>query len=659
MSDNPKEIFRCHYPGCTRTFVRQDLCNRHQERHFARGREELAASSPQQSATNVNNNASEQDEISALVALGFSNASAQRARTVPAERSSFLSPKESETSDDEINRLLTTDHIDPSGLPGDGTKFTSSKQYSPPKRHSVAVSPDHRTRDAPQPSFSMHRRSTDGSFSGRRSMVNPADPTLQSPLSVRDEFAGWLFDDFNTLSNAFPGGVGFASTEDGFGNQVYPNYFDDPSIDQFYAFPTVSPEVPTDVASTLPFLSTNADLLSSKNRDAVLSFLELRFIEDDTPGMSKLREDVLEGDRDQDTHVLSMWSLQNYIGSYWYHFHDQLPILHQPTFSADEVHPCLLLAIMAMGASYLEQAHGRRTTNNAARFAAFVAWHLRWQVFRDPDSRPPAKLWVFQTLILLGIYEKMNSSRALHERAHIHSATTTILMRRGTALIDEHPTQRETSSQATSPSQWWSRWIQAEATRRAAFAVFYLDALSAIQFGHAALMGVHEIRLPLPCDDALWSATSAEEVGRVEASLHANGVQPTTFTDALRKTPYRPQSPHQSVRPHHSDGWPAERELAHATTRPPNGSPRRIKKHTQHPRQLARLPLQILRLLEERLRRLSRSHATCRAALANHIRQQQRHRARQPQDSHHPLASGPHAHARRLPRLSDLCRREK
>ena len=352
---------------------------------------------------------------------------------------------------------------------------------------------------------------------------------------MRDEFAGWLFDDFNTISNPFSAGVGLTDAADGFGNQVYPNYFDDPAFDNFYSYPSVSPEGHVDPTSPLPNLSSTSSLLSTAQRDAILSFIELRFSEDDTPSIGKLREDVLEGDRDHDSHVLSMRSLMNYIGSYWYHFHDQLPILHQPTFFADEAPICLLLAIMAIGASYLHKAHGRRTTNNAAKFAAFVAWHLRWQVFRDPDARPPAKLWVFQTLILLGIYEKMNSSRALHERAHIHSATTIILMRRGTALIDEDNQQRETSSQATSASQWWSRWIQSEATRRAAFAAFYLDALSATTFGHNAMMVVHEVRLPLPCDDALWSATSAEEVGRVEASLHANGVQPTTFTDALRK----------------------------------------------------------------------------------------------------------------------------
>lgn len=477
------------------------------------------------------------------MALGSNSAPSQRPRTVPADRSNFLSPKESETSDDEINRLLTSDNnaINQEAISAtrdyalDASKYSKSHQNNSPRKYSVVFSPEDRSRDLPPLPYAMHRRSTDGSFSGRRSIGFPGDPTLQSPLSLRDEFAGWLFDDYNSISNTFPGGIGFASAADGFGNQVYPNYFDDPSFDNFYSFPSVSPEAQQDAVSPAPILSSANTLLSAAQRDALLTFIDLKFTDDDTPGITKLREDISDGDRELDGHVLSMRSLKNYIGSYWYHFHDQLPILHQPTFSADDAHPCLLLAMMAIGASYLHKAHGRRTINNAAKFAAFVAWHLRWQVFRDADARPPAKLWVFQTLILLGIYERMNSSRALHERAHIHSATSILLMRRGTALIDDDPSQRETSSQATSPSQWWSRWVQAEATRRAAFAAFYLDALAATVFGHAAMMVVHEVRLPLPCDDALWSATSAEEVGRVEASLHANGVQPTTFTEALRK----------------------------------------------------------------------------------------------------------------------------
>jgi hypothetical protein len=49
-------------------------------------------------------------------------------------------------------------------------------------------------------------------------------------------------------------------------------------------------------------------------------------------------------------------------------------------------------------------------------------------------------------------------------------------------------------------------------------------------------MVAHEMRLPLPCDEALWSATSSAEIGRVEQSLTQHGIKPTTFLDGLKKT---------------------------------------------------------------------------------------------------------------------------
>jgi hypothetical protein len=55
-------------------------------------------------------------------------------------------------------------------------------------------------------------------------------------------------------------------------------------------------------------------------------------------------------------------------------------------------------------------------------------------------------------------------------------------------------------------------------------------------FGHSAKMVAHEMRLPLPCHEALWSATSAAEVATVQSHLHANGVKPTMFFEGLKKT---------------------------------------------------------------------------------------------------------------------------
>merc|ERR1712070_394584 len=92
-----------------------------------------------------------------------------------------------------------------------------------------------------------------------------------------------------------------------------------------------------------------------------------------------------------------------------------------------------------------------------------------------------------------------------------------------------------TSGQNT-PDASWNKWITAEATRRAAFTAFVIDSTHATLFGHTAVMSPHDLRLPLPCDEALWSATSSAEVQRIESSLAANGFKPTSFLDGLKRT---------------------------------------------------------------------------------------------------------------------------
>merc|ERR1711881_152584 len=209
---------------------------------------------------------------------------------------------------------------------------------------------------------------------------------------------------------------------------------------------------------------------------------------------------------------------------------------------------------ITLGASCLEKTYGFEVTQSGADLSAFLAWHLRWEIFMDADFRPPAKLWVFQALLLLEIFEKMYSTRPLHERAHIHHATSLTLMRRGSSLIgrssvDSPPSGTDSThasrhgsvngalhSNQFTADEWWNQWITNEATRRAAFAAFVMDSIHATMFGHSAVMVAHEMRLPLPCDEALWSATNSAEVGRIEASLQANGVKPISFLEGLKRT---------------------------------------------------------------------------------------------------------------------------
>jgi hypothetical protein len=368
----------------------------------------------------------------------------------------------------------------------------------------------------------------------------------RSPFAMADDFAAWLFND-----NQFgPGGqspMGYpGAANPGASSQIglqapYFNY--DPSVAGYLNNPA-PPAHPMAVHSILDTTLPESALSEEKRKD-LLHLIDGRFNETDHAPVKKQKEDIFEGNVDDDHHVLSLHMMQIYISSYWVHFHPQLPILHKPTFNASTCPELLLLSIMCLGASCLEKNYGHEQTQACAALSNFLAWHLRWELFMDVDFRPPAKLWIFQGLLLLEIFEKMYSTRPLHERAHIHHATTLTLMRRGSSLIgrsamDSPPSVKDGKSNSlggvNTPDEWWNHWITNEATRRAAFAAFVLDSIHATMFGHSAIMVAHEMRLPLPCDEALWSATSSSEVGRVEASLHNNGIKQMSFLDGLKKT---------------------------------------------------------------------------------------------------------------------------
>jgi hypothetical protein len=316
---------------------------------------------------------------------------------------------------------------------------------------------------------------------------------------------------------------------------------------------SLPPQHPMAVTSILDSSLTET-ILSEEKRHEILELIDNRFNDINHPPVRRLKEAMKESDRDEDSHFLSLRSMRTYIGSYWYHFHPQMPILHRPTFSADRAQNLLLIAVIAIGASCLDQVHdqdGREFTKTSAELSNFLAWHLRGELFSNADFRPPAKLWIFQALLLLEIYEKMYSTRVLHERAHIHHATTLTLMRRGRTLrgrsaLDSPPSAKDDKSStksgesphaiADTPDQWWNHWITNEATRRVAFAAFIIDSTHATMFGHSATMVAHEMRLPLPCDESLWSATSGLEVSRIEQSLQISGIKPINFLDGLKKT---------------------------------------------------------------------------------------------------------------------------
>ncbi|KAL8997561.1 MAG: hypothetical protein Q9169_003179 [Polycauliona sp. 2 TL-2023] len=377
----------------------------------------------------------------------------------------------------------------------------------------------------------------------------------RSPFTLPEDFTGWLFNDpqANFLAHDAPlqgsmfiGATAFMdeSTDMSRVTNGYEDIMNGP-------FDRPVPQHPMSVTSIVDPAQTEA-ILSEEKWQQLLTLIENRFNETDNAPVEKQKSTLLYGNREDPRHVLSRSRMQTYIGSYWYHFHPQMPILHKPTFSATRAQNLLLVAIIAIGASCLDKLHGHEVTQEGAELSNFLAWHLRGEIFIDKDFTAPAKLWVFQALLLLEVYEKMYSTRLLHERAHIHHSATLTLMRRGpfmigrsaldspaTGTVDKGDASiSETRDQCYdhTPDQWWNHWIHHEATRRVAFAAFITDSIHTTMFGHTATMVAHEMKLQLPCDESVWSATSSAEVNRIENSLKEGGIKPISFFDGLKST---------------------------------------------------------------------------------------------------------------------------
>lgn len=576
--DTPKQIYRCDFPDCYRSFVRQDLCIRHRERHTTHGSQLQKRDSFTQAAGRPNISSSPQslhaqDDPSAILSP-MSQTSKPIAPYDVNGKDSYMSSRYGADSSKQTmygsgtaygsnfqgnsfspNTLRDNANTN-SAYIGDGlgspTAYMSQQGLSMPDL-------GYTSSEIPQTQYGTtgitlgsvangmvpHGEGEMGCDSSYPYPVFGGESSYnRSPFAMADDFAAWLF---NEPTGTSP--VNYSNMMTGYTDlpQTNPMTFlpSDPS--SYNGFNNLVSQHPMSVTNIVDSTPPEA-MMSEEKRQDILHLISTRFNETAHSAVNTRKDSLMEGNIDADGHILSLRMMQTYVGSYWLHFHAQLPILHRPTFVADRTPSLLLLSLMAIGAATLERMHGQTVIDGAAELANFLAWHIRWEIFMDVDCRPPAKLWVFQTLLLLEIYEKGYSTRALHERAHIHHDTTLTLMRRGSSFLgrsaydtpasfrDERVNRSATGTTDGEREDPWSYWIRTEATRRVAFGAFVMDSIHSTMFGHSVKMVAHELRLPLPCDEALWSAGSAAEVSRMQTVLQSNGVKPTMFLDGLKKT---------------------------------------------------------------------------------------------------------------------------
>ncbi|KAK3898642.1 fungal-specific transcription factor domain-containing protein [Staphylotrichum tortipilum] len=251
----------------------------------------------------------------------------------------------------------------------------------------------------------------------------------------------------------------------------------------------------------------------------------------------------LTHDNTGDIPALSLEMMRDCLREYWDRISPRFPIVHQPTFSCNRCSIFLLMVMVALGAVSLRT---RDTTGNLADYGGFadmIILGVRFEIMAAEDAQAPASLWVYQAFLLLEFYEKMYSFRRLHERAHVYHTAVLNLLRRGSPLIGrsgsesppEVPSAEQPQGVGLDSHTWWCRWAETEAMHRVVFAAFMMDIIHAAMFGHAADMAPHEVRLPLPCDDNMWTASNPDNVRQLDQNLRMYGIRPISFLDGLKR----------------------------------------------------------------------------------------------------------------------------
>ncbi|VUC29960.1 unnamed protein product [Clonostachys rosea] len=222
-------------------------------------------------------------------------------------------------------------------------------------------------------------------------------------------------------------------------------------------------------------------------------------------------------------------NLEQFMISYWQNYNAHFFLLHQPTFSVQDAPPLLLVALLTLGATLSpDEEH--------YQVAEKIHQNLRWLIFNSPSFQVPAPLWVIQALLMVQAYEKMFSTRKLHEMSHIFHYSVITLMRRGSCYSEEP----EDPGEISSLEKTWYRWVKRELSYRAAFFAFIMDAQHSSIFGHTAALSLNDIQLPLPCADALWNAPTASMWNRERSRVQSSPL----FLPALRALLSRHPIPH-------------------------------------------------------------------------------------------------------------------
>ncbi|KAF2842041.1 hypothetical protein M501DRAFT_988309 [Patellaria atrata CBS 101060] len=494
---------RCEWPGCRRTFHREDLLVRHMEKHnndgginTARGSSVGSQSSVAPSPVSLPSHIPTMTTMDMPVTMAVS-ASPSALRYTPARFvtpqpiGSFLGPSNNAANKTHCAASANNSYRGPQvSIPSDGSpsfthvplsepwgmspQYSSSSGYASPHECLPLLGPG-------VPSYrprSVSNASMDGPWQLPYTNASRSPQSATSTLPLY-----WADVDKST----------YPSTVNGFSDPGTPPF----SSAGYYG-------IPGPTSGYMPYQQ-----LISKSHEDIDRDEQISLFSDNSLGVS-----------------VAFYNVQQFYQNYWTHFHALFPILHQPSFNADEKPPILKAAMMAIGAQYSDDSSER------GQARALHDRCMKVLIKRDNEVCPRPRLEDRQAMFLVEAFSHFKGRRA-----------TRHLSKRFIDLYGDLAQDREVfnpalldataSAVSATPENFyalWGTWVEMASKQRLFLACFILESQLTTFLARSKSQTITPgYRFPFPINNSLWDAPPSDWTDQ----LNLDSSRPRMLSDAL------------------------------------------------------------------------------------------------------------------------------
>jgi hypothetical protein len=118
-------------------------------------------------------------------------------------------------------------------------------------------------------------------------------------------------------------------------------------------------------------------------------------------------------------------------------------------------------------------------------------------------------------MLLINITGNHLGKRLDHEMSDILQGVMITLARRNSVIFDDNAPVLGKQRNPPTDETKWHEWTKRESVKRFAHFIFINDTQHSCVFGHQGVMSVWEMKVTMPCSDALWNAPNAQEWRRI------------------------------------------------------------------------------------------------------------------------------------------------